>query len=240
MTTLTKTLSTGVLAAAIMLAPVFALAHTGDKATKARASASLGSAVQVFTNNDGDTVVRGALVTDISDDEITARTYWLGRTNTWTIETDSSTEYVRRDGTSSSRSSIEEGDHISFSGSLESAYRIDANVVKNWSVPGTQVALAGTVTDVASGSLTLATAMHGTITVDVTGDTDYVGGIEALGDIDVDSKLIAYGSYDADTKVLTATKVSLSGKAWADKDHSPKGHAWGHWMKRLSGYFNWR
>lgn len=133
MTTYTKLITAGALAAALMVAPAFAFAHDGKKAVTTRAHASLGSAVQVFTNGDGDTVVRGARVTAVSSGELTAMTYWLGRTSTWTIDIDSNTEFINREGDAIDLDDINEGDYVSFSGTLGADLTIDADVVKNWS-----------------------------------------------------------------------------------------------------------
>ena len=240
MTTLVTKIGTIALAAAIMVVPAFALANWGDKKGTSFAPRSVGSSLEVIISDNGNTTVRGAKVTGVSGSTITAQTIWDASSITWTVRTDSETNFIQKSGSDSDLGDISEGDYVSFSGALASgsSFTVTADVVKNWSLAENRLSLAGTVTDVDDSSFNLSTIARGNVTVRVNSDTDYTGNLEALGDVDVDAKVVAYGSYDPATKVLTATSVSLSGKAAVVKDYrEPQGNAWGHWMKKVSGFF---
>lgn len=240
MTTLFKKLGTLAVVAAIAAAPAFALAQ-GGKGHAGFAPRTTGSTLEVMIADNGKTTVRGAKVTGVSGSTITAQTIWDASSITWTVRTDSETDFIAKSGRASELSDIKEGDYISFSGALSSgaSFSVAADVVKNWSMAENHTTLTGTVTDVASDSFVLSTKAQGNVTVRVTGDTKYIGDLDALGDIDVDSKIIAYGAYDSGAKVLTATSISLSAKAAVEKEHKyPKGNAWGFW-KKFSGFFGY-
>lgn len=237
MTLLTK-LGTVALAAAFVVAPVYALAGSG-KAHGTFAPRSTGSTLEVIISDNGKTTVRGAKVTDVSGSTITAQTIWDASSITWTVRTDADTDFIRKSGGASSVGDISEGDYISFSGDLSSgsSFSVTADVVKNWSLAENRLTLVGTVTDVDDSSFTLATAARGNVTVRVNGDTDYLNGLSVFGDIDVDSKVVAYGAYDPSAEVLTASSVSLTAKAAVEKPNKhPNGNAWGFW-KKFTGFF---
>ena len=236
MTKLFTKLGTVALAAAFAIAPVFALANNGE--SHSFAPRSVGSTLEVIISDNGSAVVRGAKVTDVSGTTIIAQTMWDASSITWTVRTDGDTDFIRKSGSSVDLGDIEEGDYVSFSGSLMSgsSFTVDADVVKNWSLSETRTTLTGTITDIDADSFTLRTAAKGDVTVRVNSDTDYVGSIDAFADLDVNAKATAYGSYDSDTEVMTASSVSLSGKIGLVKDKHPQGNAWGFW-KKLSGFF---
>lgn len=238
MTTNFTKLGTVVLVAAFAVAPVYALAN-GGKADRTFAPRSVGSTLEVMIADNGKTTVRGAKVTDVSGNTITAQTIWDASSITWTVRTDGDTDFIQKNGSGSSIEDIEDGDYVSFSGTLSSgsSFSVDADVVKNWSLAENRVSVAGTVTDVDSDRFTVSTHNHGNVTVRVDNGTEYLGALEVLGDIDVDAKVIAYGAYDPDTKVLTASSVSLTAKSAVEKDDkAPKGNAWGFW-KKVGAFF---
>lgn len=114
---------------------MFAFAQ-GAQAHKAGAK-SAGSALEVMMSDNGRTIVRGAEVTDISGDIIRARTEWGASSISWTIVTDANTAFVTKAGANTDKDDIAVGDIVSFSGELDdgdTAFSIDADAVKNWSV----------------------------------------------------------------------------------------------------------
>ncbi|HYE22858.1 MAG TPA: DUF5666 domain-containing protein [Candidatus Paceibacterota bacterium] len=228
-----KNLGTVAVVAALIVAPVYALAQSGN-ANKAFAPRSVGSTLEIMIADNGKTTVRGARVTDVSGSTITAQTMWDASSITWTVRTDGDTDFIQKNGSSSEMGDIQDGDYISFSGTLSSgsSFSVAADVVKNWSLAENRIAFTGTVTDVDDDRFTLSTTGRGNVTVRVTGDTEYASALDALGDIDVDSKVVAYGAYNSDTNVLTASSISLTAKAAVEKDNKfPKGNAWGFWKK---------
>jgi|GEM_PF-1492886 len=86
----------------------------------------------VLLRADGSALVRGAEVTAVADDTVTAQTSHDGVVLTWTIDIDSDTELVTNKGGDFDLSDIDDGDTVSFSGELTSAFRIEANVLKEW------------------------------------------------------------------------------------------------------------
>lgn len=206
-----KTVSALSLVALIAAAPAFALAKNNDS-YKPRAT---GSTLEVAIADSGKTVVRGARVTGVSDSTITAQTIWGASSITWTVRTDSSTEFLNKSGRATGDHDVAVGDYLSFSGMLTggSSFAVDADVVKNWSAEDKRVALVGVVIGIDNDSFTLQTVAHGTVTVEVDGDTDFSGSLGALADIDMSARVVAYGSYDADAKVLVASDIAAHAHA---------------------------
>ncbi len=112
-----------------------ALANTNVKAdAKAELRTSplrlLPDEASVSIGAGGTALVRGAQVDSIEEGVITATTEWDNASITWTVVTDSGTEFV---GSSDELSDIDEGDEISFSGELTSSSRVEADTVRLWS-----------------------------------------------------------------------------------------------------------
>lgn len=108
------------LALVFIFAAQTAAAHSPLKA--------LGPSVAIGEN--GGALVRGAEVTSISNGTITAKTAWDDASITWSVDTDSSTQYLG--DTTNELSDIEVGDEISFSGVLTSSSTVDASVIREW------------------------------------------------------------------------------------------------------------
>lgn len=120
----------GLAAAALMFA--FSTQAQADVSTN-----KSGSGLEVMIASNGRTLVRGAEVTNVSGSVVTARTEWGQSALTWSIHTDTETNFVTKKGSSTDRSDIEVGDTVSFSGSLDEgagAFAVSADVVKNWSL----------------------------------------------------------------------------------------------------------
>lgn len=96
-----------------------------------------GTTLEVSINNTGGVLVRGAEVTAVSGSVITARTEWGASALTWTVDTNGDTDFVSRGNQNLDIDDIDVGDTVSFSGTLDidgSAFNVDADVVKNWSL----------------------------------------------------------------------------------------------------------
>jgi hypothetical protein len=223
-------------AALITLVPVAASAESGEKH---------GGGLLISIDAEGRTLVRGAEVTAVSGSEIRAETSWGDTVLSWIVKTDGDTDYVTPGDRSADRDDIDEGDRVSFSGTLdddESALTVMANVVKNWSalaIPEGRVALTGTVEDVDEDdhAFVLAGTRFGDVRVETDGDTSWKGG-DDFGDIETGMKIAVSGSYDEDDETLDAAFVSLDIRAavrgWGEhmKDWF-KGNGWafGLWKK---------
>ena len=130
-----RTMALAVALALVAAAPVAVLANNGNGNDK-KEHVSFKTATSVLLTENGTALVRGAEVTAVSDNTITAETDLGGVTLTWTIDTDTDTEFITTNGDDSfDLGDVEDGDTISFSGELDSAFNVDANVVKEWSEP---------------------------------------------------------------------------------------------------------
>lgn len=130
--------------ALLVAAPAAVLAHDNGNGKKV----SFQSATSVLLQENGTALVRGAEVTAIDGDRITAETDIGGVTLTWTIDVDSTTEFFTTSGDDSfDLSDVDDGDTISFSGALDSAFNVDADVVKEWSEPSERGPASHTVKD---------------------------------------------------------------------------------------------
>ena len=219
--TLTRIMVLPVLLAVMAVAPGIAFATNG---TSPKMTFQNQTFVQM--NEDGNTLVRGAEVTALSGSMITAETDLGGVEIAWTVEADGSTDFVRHGGGSFDFADLEVGDTVSFSGDLTGRFSVDADVVKEWPSPSEErIALSGTVHEVNSGSFELADTRLGTITVEVTNDTAFVGkkgGVD-YGDIEVGQHVAVSGNYDAEDEVLLASKVSIDARLHADFGAKVKG-----------------
>ncbi len=138
-----KKLITGFVAlatAAAMALPAFAVADN-DRGEKndhdQREARMLGSTLEVHINDNGTVLVRGAKVTAVSGNSITAVSSWGSTTLVWTVNVDANTQFVRRSGGASNVGEVTVGDSISFHGSLltnSNGLVVSARVVKDWSL----------------------------------------------------------------------------------------------------------
>lgn len=208
------------------IAPSLALANEKDQVP----FRPLGATVSITA--DGTALVRGATVTSVSDDSFVAETTWGDIDLSWTVETDSDTEYVGTRGEAEASVDIETGDSVSFSGKLRGALSVAAEVVKSWSMPSeVRAAFQGTVKSVDIDSFVLADTRVGDVTIEVTSETSFSSDAE-LSDIEVGDRVAASGSYDTDAKTLTALKVVLNPEK-PDREHPGKG-----WGPRIKAWFD--
>ena len=128
-----KTLAAGAAGIALAAAPVFALAHDDNRDANMKQPIADKTTVSVAIANNGSTLVRGAKVTDVNGDTVTATTVANGVTLTWTIDTDGDTDFVDVSSDGIARGDIDDGDYVSFSGALTGSLRVDADTVRDWS-----------------------------------------------------------------------------------------------------------
>lgn len=116
---------------------VFALAYRAEAHNKDTSPQTATPGLEVRIGANGSVLVRGAEVTNVTDDVITARTEWSEGALTWSVRTDGDTELLAKDGSSHSLGDIDVGEIISFAGSMhDGALSVDASVVKDWSDAG--------------------------------------------------------------------------------------------------------
>jgi len=135
--TIAKTIGAGAAGVALIAAPLFALAQDDDN-KKSKMTASFDeTAVSISISDNGSVLVRGAEVTDVSGDRITAVTEVGSLDLVWRIDTNSDTDFVDEDGAGIGSNDVNDGDYVSFSGSLDTdseVFTVDANTVRDWSV----------------------------------------------------------------------------------------------------------
>lgn len=137
----------------------------------------LGSTLEVHIFDNGKVLVRGAKITAISGNTISASNTWNSVVLNWTVHTDSSTNLLRRFDGNAQMSDFSVGDFISFSGDLVqtgTSLTVNAKVVKDWSVQktkaqakvfeGTLKAISGTVAPI---TFTLTLSGNQDVTVNV-------------------------------------------------------------------------
>jgi hypothetical protein len=172
-------------AVASLLAFSFVIAFSASSASADTDSANeihaAGSTIEVHINDDGKVLVRGARVTAISASGLTANVSWGSSTIAWTVNTNSSTELIRRFGAMSSISEVQVGDYVSFQGPLDTtvaAPTVTAKALKDWSIQRKNASFGGTITSINSTnkSFVLATPERGNITVNTVASTTITQG----------------------------------------------------------------
>ncbi len=199
---------------------------------------SAGAGVQVQIGANGDTLVRGAKVTAVSDTQVNANTSLGSSVLSWIVKTDSNTDFSATKGSESGMSEIEVGDTISFRGSLNqsvSGLTVRAKQVKDWSSVETRAALSGVVTSINTtlSSFTIS-HKHGTTTVQTNSSTKFTedGDSASFADIVLNAKVKLAGMFNATSSVFTATSVSIE-----EEGGNGKHNGWfksKHWFKFLN------
>lgn len=121
---LTFALITLATAASVAFAP-FAFAHDGENGkqdsakSEVKSTSKSASNVMVDINPSGRVHVRGAIVTALSGNTITATTVWGSTKLSWTIVTASSTQFAGKDG-KATLADVKVGDTVNLNGSLDS------------------------------------------------------------------------------------------------------------------------
>ncbi|MEK7588998.1 MAG: hypothetical protein AAB438_04265 [Patescibacteria group bacterium] len=175
------------------------------------------STLEVNIKDNGQVLVRGAKVTAVSGNMITATTAWGAMNLNWNVNVLSSTNFVRKFGSSSSISEVKVGDMLSFNGVVtsgtSSAIVVDAKVIKNWSVTKQNVRskIEGSVKSVAgttAPTTIVVTSGNKDYTVNVATNTSIVNDswmASSLASFVVGNKVTAYGVVNDTTLSVNAT-----------------------------------
>ena len=181
---------------------------------------------------EGNALVRGAEVTEVHDGYFLAETKLGDTTLSWTVDTDSDTEYVGANGASADESDVDEGDTVSFSGMLTSSLTVAADVVREWLHAAGEIAFSGTVDELGDDHFTLEHDKGGKhdVIVEVDGSTDItVDGEDAsFADIEEGMRVKAIGEYDSESETLEASALIAGKIEKSDKDYwKPFKDFWG-------------
>ncbi len=175
-----------------------------------------GSALEIHIFDNGKVLVRGAKVLSVGSSSFTAVNSWGSSTLSWTVNTGSETEFIRRYGGKSNIAEISVGDYVSFNGVLvqtASSFTVDAKAVKDWSVQKARASFTGVVTGLSSStqSFTLNAEEKGIITVNVTASTTIMKGTSTVlfGEIKVGGRVRVSGLYNNLNKVLSADEIKI-------------------------------
>lgn len=169
--------------------------------------------LEVSINSNGKVLVRGAKVTSVSGNQVTATTGWGSSVLTWNVTTDGSTKFLELNSRNSQIADVKVGDTVSFQGDLvttvSSPLTVRATVLKDWSrgmvmkttLEGTAKTIPGTTTAPAVFTLT-------------SGNTDFQVRISSLtsvlnslwlrlplGALKIGDKIRVYGAVNADNTV---------------------------------------
>lgn len=207
----------------LALIPLFAFTFVGiakadnDHGRDNELRRASGSTLEVHINDNGKTLVRGAKVTAVSGSVITATTTFGTNVMTWTVNTTSNTQFVRKFGGVSSTAEIQVGDFLSFSGMLSTTatgLTVDATIVKDWSIQARNDSFKGTISsiDATTLSFVLASENRGNITVKTATTTQIKKGnlVITFADLHVGDKIDKTdGLYNNLTLTLTANSVKV-------------------------------
>ena len=206
-----------ILAVATVGSIAFAKSNENDHKDKNDAH-SVGSTLEVHIGDDGNVLVRGAKVTAINGSAITATTAWGSASLTWTVNTNASTNLVRRfGGDFTSLSEIATGDLISFTGPLNTTagqLTVTAKTLKDWSIQQARANFKGTVSSVnaSAQSFALQTKERGTITVMVNSSTSITraGTVVVFADVKAGDQVEhTSGLYDNASHILRAEVIKF-------------------------------
>lgn len=188
-----------------------------DSFKQEREVKEIGSTLEVHITERGNVLVRGAKVTAISGNTISASTAWGGASMAWNVVTDGNTQFIRRAGGKSSISEISVGDFVSFQGALQtsvtSPFTVQAKIVRDWSIQKQNATFSGTVqsVDSVSQSFVLSSENRGNVTVFVSTSTKVEkGGVSGVfSDIVAGVKATVSGLYNNLTSRIDADKVQI-------------------------------
>ena len=201
----------------VMAVSIFAVALTASAQTTASTPQSVGSTLEVHIYNNGTALVRGAKVSGVSGNAISATTTFGSYSINWTVGTSSSTNIIKRYGGATVISNIQNGDFISFSGVLNtvaSQATVDATSVRDWSLQTTNSTFSGTVSSInaTANSFVLATPSKGNITVNIISSTQFTkdGTTVTISNLNVGDKILQVsGLYDNLSQTLQASTVKV-------------------------------
>jgi hypothetical protein len=213
--TVSRSLIVALLGSALVITPALVFAQDSESHTSHTVT-PVSSAVDVQIRNDGKVAVHGAKVTGISGTTITAQTVWGSTTLAWTVNTNSSTKFLRRSDSGSSVAEISVGDYLDFNGTLDTTQAglvVNASMVRDASIQKMNASFSGTVQSIATSTNSFALLTHnrGVVTVTTTSSTTITkGGATGFSAIMVGDKLTAFGLYDNNAHTLAASKIAVS------------------------------
>ena len=191
--------------------------------------------VEVAITNDGHVLVRGAKVTAVNGNTITAQTVWGATTMNWMVNAGEA-EFLNVNGSNSALAQVSVGDTISFAGSWNpngAALNLNARIVKDWSVGSRTVTVTGKVSSINSGATSLVLAKsedNKTITVQFNGATviNVNDATTTFSTIQTGDTIKVKGTVNADATILTATNVSFTrpGLSKDERDFNRKVKEW--------------
>ncbi len=180
-------------------------------------AAVMGPALETHISNNGSVLVRGAKVTAVGTNSVTAVQTWGSYSLTWTVNVSSSTKSFEKEGNGTPLALISVGDIVSFSGKLnttQSQGTVDAAIIRDFSKA--TVSFSGTVSsvDATSSAFGLTTNGGTNLTVSVSSSTSIMRGETALGLSSLiagQSRVKVSGVLNASSSVLQASQVRLKG-----------------------------
>ncbi len=177
-----------------------------------------GSTLEVHIYDNGKVLVRGAKVTGVAGNVISAYTTWGSVTLNWAVNADAGAKIIRKYGGISSISEISVGDFISFHGNMVttvgSPLTVNADIVKDWSIQNRGASMNGMVKSVDSAGMkfVLSHEDKADVTVMVTSSTKIMKGdaVGVFADITVGAKVSVRGTLNTLTNTLTADMVKVN------------------------------
>lgn len=207
-------LSGAALALTLLVLPSAASANENKKSID-------GSAVEVAITHNGDVLVRGAKVTAVSGNTISATTLWGATTLSWSVVTDTGTMFSNRSG-NTTIADIAVGDTVSFAGKWNAgtSLSVHARAVKDWTRGIETTPISGSVSSINLSALSLVLSQKSgtTATVQTNASTAITvnGSTGVLSAVAVGDSVKATGVWNADHSVFTATKLTVSKKVSTD------------------------
>ncbi|MDP2704895.1 MAG: DUF5666 domain-containing protein [Patescibacteria group bacterium] len=183
---------------------------------------------EIHIIDNGNVLVRGAQVTAVSGNTITASTAIGSTTVSWLVNVSSSTDFIHKYSGKSSLADISVGDYLSFSGKMNtsaSQLTVNAKVIKNWSVGETRATVSGTIESINSSlqNFVLVGKKQATTTVAVSSTTSIFksGTTTPFSSLIVGDILKVSGIFSSQNTILTAEKIVVNVKE-QDDDKSGK------------------
>lgn len=178
---------------------------------------TVGAPLALTIEENGDTVVEGARVTQITGSTLFASQYWVALPVRWIIRTDAKTALKHRFGNPIVLSQFSLGDFISiegiFNGSSDSL-GLDAKSIKNWSISTEGSTFTGTVTSApdAGGAFILKIGDGSTVFVKPKATSTVIRGIVSIMPAAIalgDRVLETTGVYNHLNRSLVAESVKI-------------------------------
>jgi len=202
----------------------------------AHADSGGGTSVEINIGSNGGTLVRGAQVTSVSGNDVSAKTSLGASVMNWIVKTDSNTEFTANKNGGSGLANIAVGDIISFRGSLDQAVSgltVKAKVVKDWTHVQTKKNFSGVVSSInTSLNSFVITNGNSTTTVQTNSDTKFKldGSAGTFASLFLNAKVKVMGMFNASSSVLTATSVDIASTT-KDKWTKNDAHEWRDWIR---------